>query len=152
MSITEREVSSKAGRLYLMGIVFIFFLSSLIVVLWLGRGGGISYDTKITAMGRLAAFYVPLFTLMTAFYFGRSKGRASDATVPFDAFFFAAAIVTLWVITPIFLLMTLFIEDVLTALERIKPYGDSLALLAVGYYFSKDHIRRRSAAGQRTPE
>jgi hypothetical protein len=135
-----------------MAAVFVSFLASLLLVLWLGRDGGISYDNKTTAMGRLALFYLPLFTLMAAFFFGKQGGRAPDTTVPLDAFLFAAAIVTLWVLTPVFFLLTFFIEDVITELPKIKPYGDSAALLGLGYYFSKDHARRRAVPRSTAPK
>ena len=144
MPTLPSEVSSKTGRLYLMAIVLIAFIVSLLLVLWLGREGGISYDTKRTALGKLAAFYVPLVTLMAAFYFGKGRETTFKTSVPLEVFLFAAGIVTLWVITPIFLLAVLFIEDVLTGLQTIKPYGDSVALLAFGYYFSKDHASTNS--------
>jgi hypothetical protein len=142
--VAERKVSSNMGRLCLMVVVFFFFLASVGVLLWIGRDGGISYDLKIGALGKLAAFYMPLLTLMAAFYFGGSRSKTLNAIVPLEAFVFAVIVVTLWVIVPIFLLLTLFIEDVAPALERVKPYGDSLALLAVGYYFSQDHVRQKS--------
>jgi hypothetical protein len=128
-----------------MATVLIAFIVSLIVVLWLGRDGGIDYDNKKMALGKLAAFYVPLVTLMAAFYFGKARGTTARTSVPLEVFLFAAGIVTLWVITPVFLLVVLFIEDVLVELQTIKPYGDSLALLAFGYYFSKDHAAQTTS-------
>jgi len=151
MPTIPSEVSSKTGRLYLMITVLIGFIVSLIVVLWLGRDGGISYDNKKIALGKLAAFYIPLVTLMAAFYFGKARGTTLKTSVPLEAFLFAAGIVTLWVITPIFLLVVLFIEDVVIELQTIKPYGDSLALLAFGYYFSKDHGASETASDKPKP-
>jgi len=121
-----------------MGIVFISFVCSVLLLLWLGRGDGIAPHLKLSALGKLAGFYLPLLSLMAAFYFVGTAGRRRSATVPIDAFVFAMVIVFLWVLIPLFLLSFLFVEDFLVTIEKVKPFGDSLALAAVGYYFAKN--------------
>ena len=140
-SVVTRKISSVTGRLWLMGIVLSFFLLSLFTLLWIGRGGAIRPELKLELLGKLAGLYLPLIALMAAFYFGKTRVNRGGrpATVPFETFIFAVLIVTLWVMTPLFFLF--FIEaaqDISSTLNRVRPYGDSLALAAVGYYFSKD--------------
>lgn len=127
-------------------ITIVSFLASVIILLLMSRNGGINYQNKTETIERLALFYFPLLTLMAAFFFGKGGSGSANAPVPFDAFVFAAAIVTLWVLTPIFFLFAFYIEDVIVDLPKIKPYGDSVSLLALGYYFSKDNTRRRRTA------
>lgn len=137
--VTERTVSSLKARYWLMGLVGFFFVCSIITLLWIGRDGGIKAELKIQGFGKLAAFYLPIVLLMLAFYFGRKRSRRRNATVPLENFVFTLIVIIAWVLTPVFLLVFIpAIEDTLATLEKIKPYGDSVALVAIGYYFSKD--------------
>jgi hypothetical protein len=132
----RRTISPKTGRMLLMGVVFVFFVSAIASLFWLGRGGALRYELRMDAIAKLLAFYLPLFSLMAAFYFGQRQ--RTNNRIDIEPFIFAAAILSTWVLTPVFLLwLADNIKEALGYIEKTKPFGDTLALSAVGYYFSK---------------
>lgn len=132
------RVPSRIGRLSLMGMVMLLFLCSVLSLFWLARGGRIHPDGRKIALVKLIGVYLPILSLMGAFYFGGDQNRRRTSTTAMEAFAFALIVTSLWVIAPLFLLWCIGpIEDVLDHLEMIKPIGDTLTLAAIGFYFSK---------------
>jgi hypothetical protein len=134
----NRTIPSRSGRLWLMGIVVAFLVSAIAYLFWIGRDGGIRPDLKTNAVIELLGFYMPLLSLMAAFYFGGSQSHRSNRATPFDTFLVAVIFTMLWSLAPIFLMSDGGMEDILATLRKIKPVGDTLALAAIGYYFSKN--------------
>jgi hypothetical protein len=143
----RENISSMTGRLVLLTIVSLGLVLSIASLFWIGRDGGIRPELQRDGTIDLVAFYVPYFFLMGAFYFGEGKKRA--ATRSLEPFIFAVVITIVWMVTPIcsMLLTNWAIQDIFRFLEKIRVLGDSAALAALGYYFSKkdDAVRTRPA-------
>ncbi|HYN24257.1 MAG TPA: transposase, partial [Pyrinomonadaceae bacterium] len=136
---TDRTILSRTGRLWLMVIVFASLVSAIFCLFWIGRDGAIRSELKTEAIIKLLGFYVPLLSLMGAFYFGEKRRKRNATTAPLESFIFALIGTAWWVLFPIFLLwFGGAIQEILALLERIKPVGDTVALAAIGYYFSKN--------------
>jgi hypothetical protein len=136
---TTRIILSRAGRLWLMAVVVVFLVGAIACLFWIGRGEAIRSEMKTAALIDLLGFYMPLLSLMAAFYFGGRQPDRDDKASPLDTFVVALVFTSLWTLVPMFLL--LFggtIEDILETLKKMKPFGDTLALAAIGYYFSNN--------------
>jgi hypothetical protein len=132
-----KAIPSGQGRVLLMSAIAVCLVGSLLILFFVFGGGSISTENQSNALFKILGFYVPLLTLIATFYFKENLGGTSSDT-PFETFVVAMAIVVLWALTPIFLLMSVYyIEDVLNYIDKLIPVGQSLVLMALGYYFTK---------------
>lgn len=132
-------ISNRTGRLCLMVVVLIAFLMSMASLFWLSRGGAIHPVERQETMVKLVGVYLPLLSLIGAFYFGGSNKSKQLSSLRTEAFVFAIAVTSIWVLTPVFFLwLENAIEDVVSDLDKVKLFGDTLALAAIGFYFSRD--------------
>lgn len=133
-----KPIPSGKGRIYLMLIVAICFVGAMVSLFFTARGGAINSDNLLNAVIKFLGFYIPLLSLIGTFLFKGEKDEG-DSQTSMAAFLFAVFISLIWVLTPILLLVSgLNIEDVLSYIDKLIPVGQSLALMAIGYYFSKD--------------
>lgn len=131
-------ISPRTGRVWLMILVVVSFLGAMVSLFLIASGGAIHSQMFQSAAAKLLGFYLPLLSLISVFFFTKGKDETSAAGTPIEAFLFAIVIVTLWVSAPILLLwFGNFIEDILAMMETFKPFGDTLAFAALGYFFSK---------------
>ena len=134
------RVSRSKGRSILLWIVIIGFVISLAVVLWNGRGGGISWDSQLRAMNQLLAIYAPSLVVMLPFYLAEPKKQnGGEAVGPSTGIF---AICTLFTIVcaifPVYLLVAKpYIEDFLSSSEFLKTLAETFSALAVSVYFTR---------------
>lgn len=133
----EQTISANKGRLLLMGVVGISLVVAMACLFVVASGGAIGSKNLQSAVIKFLGFYIPLLSLVATFFFKGSQ-NVGDSSTPVGTFYFAVFIVTIWVLTPIFLLVAgLLIEDILDYLDKLIPLGQSLALMALGYYFAK---------------
>ena len=131
-------VSSNKGRLLLMGVLAVCLIVALIYLFSVASGGAIGSKNLLNAVIKFLGFYVPLLTLVATFFFVAGQGGGEEIPTPAITFYFALFIVSIWSLTPILLLLAgLYIEEVLEYIDRLVPLGQSLALMALGYYFKK---------------
>ena len=135
----SKRISANLGRICLMSIVVLGLLVSLISLFWISCQGGIIIKTRNSTIVQLLKVYLPLLSLIAAFYFGEIKDHQHTLkTTAFDAFIFAIVITSIWSMAPMLLIW--FggpIEDALEVLENIKLFGDVIVLAGLGFYFSK---------------
>jgi hypothetical protein len=132
-----KTISSRAGRVWLMCLISVCFVAALASLLFVARGGAISTKNLANAALKFLGFYLPLLTLVATFFFKERQGESSQET-PIEGFLFALFILSLWVLTPVLLLSSgLLIQEVLESIDKLIPIGQSLALMAIGYYFAK---------------
>lgn len=139
-SSKNRTIPSRSGRLWLMGIVVTCLVVAIADLFWIGRDGRIRPDLKTEALVELLGIYMPLLSLMAAFYFGGSlapRSSRSIRTTSFETFLVALIFTTLWALAPIVLMYEGEMEAILATLRKVRPVVDTLALAAIGYYFSK---------------
>ena len=130
-------VSSNKGRLLLMGVLAVCLIAAMVSLFSVASGGAIGSKNLLNAVIKFLGFYVPLLTLVATFFFVAGQGE-SEIPTPAVTFYFALFIVSIWALTPILLLLSgLFIEEVLEYIDGLIPLGQSLALMALGYYFKK---------------
>ena len=132
-----KSISSGVGRIWIMGLISVFFIGSFLTLHLVFGGGAISSENRFNAILKIVSFYVPLLTLIATFYFTENLGGMSSDT-PLEAFIVAIIIVLIWVATPVMLFLSVYyIEDNLDYIDKLIPVGQSLALMALGYYFAK---------------
>jgi hypothetical protein len=132
-----KAIASGKGRVLLMSVTAACFVGSLLILFFVFGAGAISGENQSNALFKILGFYVPLLTLIATFYFKENLGGTSSDT-PLETFVVALAIVSLWALTPIFLMLSVYyIEDVLNYIDKLIPVGQSLVLIALGYYFTK---------------
>ena len=132
-----KAIASGTGRILLMTAIAVCFVASLLILFFIFGGGSISSENQSNALFKILGFYVPLLTLIATFYFKQNLGGTSSDT-PFETFVVAMGIVLIWALTPILLLISVYyIEDVLSYIDKLIPVGQSLVLMALGYYFTK---------------
>jgi len=132
-----KTISSGSGRIWLMAVIAVCFVGALLSLFLVFGGGAIGSENQSNALFKLLGFYIPLLTLIATFYFKENLGGTSDNT-PLETFVVAIFIVLGWSATPVLLLLsTSYIEDVLGYIDKLIPIGQSLTLMALGYYFAK---------------
>lgn len=132
-----KAIASGKGRVLLMSVIAACFVGSLLILFFVFGGGSISSENQSNALFKILGFYVPLLTLIATFYFKENLGGTSSDT-PLETFLVALAIVSLWALTPIFLMLSVYyIEDVMNYIDKLIPVGQSLVLIALAYYFTK---------------
>jgi hypothetical protein len=125
------------GRMSLMAIIGVALIVAVVLLFTFARGGAIGSKNQLNGLIKFLGFYVPLISLVATFFF-QGRGDEVDIATPVVPFYFAIFIVGIWVLTPILLLVSgLYIEEVLEYIDRLIPIGQSLALMALGYYFRK---------------
>jgi hypothetical protein len=132
-----KHISSSAGRISIMVVIVVSFVASLVTLKMVFGGGAIGSENESSAIFKILGFYVPLFTLIATFYF-KEKWDGISGDTPLETFFVAIVIVLIWAAVPVVLFMSVYyIEDVLSYIDKLVPLGESLALMALGYYFTK---------------
>ena len=133
-------ISSTKGRLALMALVLLTAIGAYATLFYLGRGGRIHPEQIRLSMRELLEVYLPLIVVMGGFYFGEAsftKGRGRETAA--QTFAFAFIVTGLWVVSPIVFLLYAFVEEAMRYLAIIKPFGESVAMGAVAFYFAKSH-------------
>lgn len=132
-----KTISSTNGRISLMAIIAVCFIGALLLLFSVFGGGAIGSENQSNAVFKILGFYIPLLTLIATFFFKENLGGTTGDT-SLEAFIVAVFIVLLWALTPILLLLSVtYIEDVLAYIDKLIPVGQSLALMALGYFFAK---------------
>lgn len=132
-----KTISSAAGRISLMVVIAGCFVGALVVLFSVFGGGAIGSENQSNAVFKILGFYVPLLTLIATFFFKENLGGTSSDT-PFETFIVAVFVVLIWAATPIILFLSVpYVEDILAYIDKLVPVGQSIALMALGYYFTK---------------
>lgn len=132
-----KTISSVKGRVWLMTVIAICFIAALISLVLVFGGGAISSENQSNAIFKILGFYIPLLTLVATFFFREDLGGTSSNN-PLETFIVAFFITFLWSATPVLLMFSVwYIEDVLGYIDKLIPVGQSLALMSLGYYFTK---------------
>ncbi|HEY6924141.1 MAG TPA: hypothetical protein VI653_11785 [Steroidobacteraceae bacterium] len=133
------RVSRSKGRSILLWIVIVGFVISLAVVLWNGRGGGISWDSQLRAMNQLLAIYAPSLVVMLPFYIGEPTKNGGEANGPSTGILAICTLFTIvCAILPVYLLVAKpYIEDFLSSSEFLKTLAEIFSALAVSVYFTR---------------
>jgi hypothetical protein len=127
-------------RLLLAGVVLVTGILTLLAVPFLGRGDAISHENQVLTVRYLLGLYLPLLGLITAFHFGslatggptKSRSPRSDGR-----FLIALVLVGFWCLAPAILFaITLKVDATTDLLTELKPFGDTLVLAALGFYFN----------------
>jgi hypothetical protein len=144
--MAAKTISSRSGRSWLMLSIAACFVGAVLCLMFVSRDGGIGSKNLSEAFFKILGFYIPLLALVATFFFRDNQG-GTTAKTPKETFYVALFITALWVLTPIFLLFSVqYIEDILTYIDRLTPLGQSLALMALGYYFTKRPTKEKDAA------
>jgi hypothetical protein len=129
-------ISSQLARWCLLAMIIACLGAALVSLRVVFGNGAIGSENQSNAVFKILGFYLPLLSLLGTFLF--KGGQAGESATPAMTFVFALVITGLWVVTPILLLTTVFyIEDVLGYIDKLIPVGQSLALMALGYFFPK---------------
>lgn len=113
------------------------FVGALVVLFSVFGGGAIGSENQSNAVFKILGFYVPLLTLIATFFFKENLGGTSSDT-PFETFIVAVFVVLIWAATPIILFLSVaYVEDILAYIDKLVPVGQSIALMVLGYYFTK---------------
>jgi hypothetical protein len=132
-----KTISSAKGRIWLMVVIAVCFVVALVILFSVFGGGAIGSENQSNAVFKILGFYVPLLTLIATFYFKENLGGTSSDT-PLETFIVAVFIILIWAVTPIILFMRVkYVEDILGYIDKLVPVGQSIALMALGYYFTK---------------
>lgn len=132
-----RIISSGTGRILLMGLIAVGFIGALLSLNFVFGDGAIGSKNYSSAFFKILGFYLPLLTLIGTFFFRENLGGTSVDT-PLETFLVAIFMILIWVASPIFILLSVFyIEDVFDYIDKLIPVAQSLALMALGYYFAK---------------
>lgn len=129
-------ISSQLARWCLLAVIGVCFVGAFVCLRTNFGGGAIGSENQSNTVFKLLGFYVPLLTLLGTFLF--RGGQAGEDSTPTMAAVFGIAVTGLWVVTPILLLMSVYyIEDLLGYIDKLIPVGQSLALMALGFFFPK---------------
>lgn len=132
-----RTISSGTGRVLLMSVMALCFTGALLSLSSVFGGGAIGSENQSNAFFKILGFYIPLLTLVVTFFFKENLGGTSNDT-PLETLVVAIFIILIWSLTPILLLRSVwYIEDVFGYIDKLIPVGQSLALMALGHYFTK---------------
>ncbi len=132
-----KTISSATGRIALMVVIAVCFVVALVILFSVFGGGAIGSENQSNALFKVLGFYIPLLTLIATFFFKENLGATSSDT-PFETFIVAVFIVLLWAMTPIILFLRVtYVEDIFGYIDKLIPVGQSIALMALGYYFTK---------------
>jgi hypothetical protein len=134
-----RVIRAKTGRLVLLLLVVAGFLLAFAFEGFAGRNGAVSSEVSLNVTQRLLKLYLPLFGLVSAFYFSERAQTVerNPLTTPLEGFGFACVVVGIWAGLPALLFVTQdTFESVLRILDSFDVFGSTIAITALAYYFS----------------
>ncbi len=132
------KIQSIKGRLSLMLVVLISAILSFLTLLITGKIREIQSEAIMQAIKVLIEIYLPLITMMAAFYFGQNIPRSEKNQTSIEIFIFAIITVGIWVVSPIVLfILGGTIDNIIGIISLLKPYGETVAVAGVAYYFAK---------------
>lgn len=91
-----------------------------------------------TVSAFLLSVYVPLVAIMAGFYFSEKSTTESRGKTGLETFLFAAFVTGVWVVAPP--LFIIFAPQTVRAIEFLtqwRTWGESIAALAISFYFAK---------------
>jgi len=139
----RRTIPRAAGRWTLMLLVMGSALLSAAVLS--GMYAELNPSEQTDSVDALMTIYLPLVGVMGGFYLAEVHVDLRQGGTSIETFAFAFLVVSVWVLAPPILLMrNFYIEDTLKLLKALRPWGDTIAALAVAYYFSKGSQAREA--------
>ena len=108
-------------------------LLSIIILLYVGRGGRIHNDMINFGIVKILEIYLPIIAIMTAFYFvGSRNGKANTSQyVSIEVFTFSVVISSLWIfLPPLMITFIIPIEHSFNLLQQFEKYGQTAAIAA----------------------
>jgi hypothetical protein len=139
-------ITARAGRRALMLFVAAGFLLSLITLLYEARGGAVAGNIVQSVIARLLKLYVPLLALMTSFYFSeRGDLQEGRKETSLDTFILATTVAATWSLLPaVLLVISQTVEGALRMLDTFEVFGNTLAVAALAFYFSRSGPKRKA--------
>jgi hypothetical protein len=133
----------KTTRSFLALTVVIAAVGTAIGLLVVSRGGAISPTNLVIAGRRVADLYIPAAGLIVGFLFARRAPATAKLTQTSalsqtrDAI--AVIIVLSWALFPaLVFFLSKSVEQTIALVDVFNPWGESLVMAIIGYYFSKD--------------
>ena len=122
-----------------MALVVLSGVISFLALYYIGYGGAISEEGSKQAIKQLLAIYLPLITMMAAFYFGEpAQPGNQEKETPLESFLFSFVVVALWMFCPpLFVIFGVTIESTLRTIDSFLIYGETIAASGVAYYFAR---------------
>jgi hypothetical protein len=131
-------IQSLVGRRVLLALLLTGFLLSFAILAWVGRGGAISFQSAAPAIKGLLGHYVPLLSILAAFYFSEHAATDVGSSTSVEAFVFASVVVAIWSLAPPVLIAAAdTIQASMRILETLTVIGTSLTSASLVFYFSK---------------
>lgn len=129
-------MNSSYGRWALMLIVLAGFVASIITLTVISQGGAIHGDKVSETQDQLLSIYLPMLVTIGTFYFAMGKKASEKHRVSPEATAFAVLVALVWcACPPLMLAINQYVEDALSTLRSLGPFGESTAVAAVSFYF-----------------
>lgn len=136
----NHNVRKSVGRWILMISTIGCSVMSVTLLFYLGRNGRIHPDMINSGINTMIGVYLPLFTIMAAFYLvdARKKIKEDSQYIKFEVFFFSTVLALIWIMTPPLLITAIApIEEALQRIQALEKFGQTTAVGAITYYFAK---------------
>jgi len=134
--VMNKEIPSSTSRLYLVFAVVVPMIISAAVLVIKGSGGSLVGPAMIEAFKFLLEFYLPMISIISAFYFAENNTSILLKKTNLETFVVAIIIVSMWTFLPAFsLIISVTYQDAFALTQALKGYGDAICAAALVFYF-----------------
>ena len=136
LQLTKKKISADKGRSILMLIIIGSAILAHLILIYESRDGRIHPEGIKSTIHCFLGLYLPLIAAMSVFYFTEKKNNKGKRFVNLQTFIFALIVTTAWVLLPILFLISGFtVEKIQDLLQAFRPFGDTVAVVAVVFFF-----------------
>jgi hypothetical protein len=129
---------SETCRLFLLGAIIIGALFSIGSAVCIFQCGGMNFQNFLRCLGILLGIYIPLISLVIAFYQGRAI-REAQVEISFGGFVFMVAIVIFMIVlVPVFGVIEFSASDLKEVITVVQFIYSSIVIGIIGYFFGKE--------------
>lgn len=125
---------------YLLAVVIVVAGVGTVAALFvMSRGEAISRENREVVLRELSQLYLPLFGLVVGTLFSGASIAVDQKRMRRTRLLLALILVGAWCLLPAATFtVTGYVEDVISTLLILRPWGDAVVMAVLGFYFARE--------------